>query len=102
LCLAFVFRATSVHRIPQPNVRDDRETPLVQGHGTAMLMDLIWAKREAIYFCSEDWTGSISLIGFGKFADWRKGYRSELYFLASRICPKSLPRFNDVGLSANG
>jgi hypothetical protein len=37
-------------------------------------MDLIWAKREAIYFCGSDWTGSISLIGFGKFAVWRKSY----------------------------
>jgi hypothetical protein len=36
-------------------------------------MDLIWVKREAKYFCGEDWTGSISLIGFAKFADWRKG-----------------------------
>jgi hypothetical protein len=35
-------------------------------------MDLIWAKREAIYFCGNGWTGSISLIGFDKFADWRK------------------------------
>ena len=32
------------------NVRDDRETPLVQGHGTAGFMDLIWAKREGKYF----------------------------------------------------
>jgi hypothetical protein len=36
-------------------------------------MDVIWANREAIYFCREGWTGSISLIGFGKFAVWRKG-----------------------------
>jgi hypothetical protein len=35
---------------PAPNVRDDRETPLVQGHGTAGFMDLIWANREGIYF----------------------------------------------------
>jgi hypothetical protein len=49
---------------PAPNVRDDRETPLVQGHGTAGFMDLIWAKREAVYFCSDGWTGSISLSGF--------------------------------------
>jgi len=35
-------------------------------------MDLIWAKREGIYFCGNDWTGSISLIGFDKFAVWRK------------------------------
>jgi hypothetical protein len=36
-------------------------------------MDLIWAKREAIYFCSNDWTGSIGLMEFNKFAVWRKG-----------------------------
>jgi hypothetical protein len=35
-------------------------------------MDLIWVKRETIYFCSNDWTGSISLIRFEKFAVWRK------------------------------
>jgi hypothetical protein len=39
--------------------------PSVYGHGTAGLMDVIWAKREGIYFYSEDWTGSISLNGFG-------------------------------------
>jgi hypothetical protein len=36
-------------------------------------MDLIWAKREAIYFCAKGWTGSISLIGFEKSAVWRTG-----------------------------
>jgi hypothetical protein len=36
-------------------------------------MDLIWVKREGIYFCSNDWTGSISLIGFDKFAVWSSG-----------------------------
>jgi hypothetical protein len=36
-------------------------------------MDLIWANREGIYFCGNGWTGSIRLIGFEKFADWRKG-----------------------------
>jgi hypothetical protein len=35
-------------------------------------MEVIWAKREAKYFYGKDWTGSISLIGFDKFADWRK------------------------------
>jgi hypothetical protein len=34
-------------------------------------MDLIWAKREGIYFWANGWTGSISLIGFEEFADWR-------------------------------
>jgi hypothetical protein len=40
-------------------------------------MDLIWAKREGIYFCLKDWTGSISLIGNDKFAVWRNGYFCE-------------------------
>jgi hypothetical protein len=35
-------------------------------------MDLIWAKREVIYFRGNDWTDSISLIGNDKFAVWRK------------------------------
>ena len=34
-------------------------------------MDLIWARREAIYFCGNDWTVDSALIGFEKFADWR-------------------------------
>jgi hypothetical protein len=31
-------------------------------------MDVIWAKREGKYFLGEDWTGSISMIGFDNFA----------------------------------
>jgi hypothetical protein len=40
--------------------------------GTAALINLIWAKREAKYFFRKDWTGSISLIGFENLAVWRK------------------------------
>jgi hypothetical protein len=58
---------------PAPNVRDDRETPLCSGARDAGLMDVIWAEREAIYFCGDDWTGSIGLIGFYKFAVWCRG-----------------------------
>jgi hypothetical protein len=36
-------------------------------------MDVIWVNREGIYFCSDDWTGSISLSGLENFAVWRKG-----------------------------
>jgi hypothetical protein len=36
-------------------------------------MDLIWVKCEAIYFCAQGWTDSISLIGLDKPADWRNG-----------------------------
>jgi hypothetical protein len=72
LCLAFVFRSASVHRILHPTFVTIAKRPSCERR-TAALMDLIWVKREAKYFCGEDWTGSISLIGFAKFADWRKG-----------------------------
>jgi hypothetical protein len=29
-------------------------------------MEVIWVSREGIYFCEEDWTGSISLMRFNK------------------------------------
>jgi len=48
-----------------PNVRDDRETPL-QRAGTARDIEVIWVRRERIYFCRQDWTGSISLIRLRK------------------------------------
>src|SRR5260370_3834632 len=48
-------RRISVHRIP-PRVRDDREPPL-QRNGTAGVLELIWVKREAEYFCEKGWTG---------------------------------------------
>jgi hypothetical protein len=34
--------------------------------------EVIWGKREAKYFFGKDWTGSISLIRFDKFAGARK------------------------------
>jgi hypothetical protein len=68
----FVFSARPRPPHPAPNVRDDRETPLVRRRDAAF-MDLIWAEREGIYFRGGDWTGSISLIGFDKFGVGRKG-----------------------------
>jgi hypothetical protein len=41
---------------PEPNVRDDRDTPLLRA-GTAETVNLIWGKREAEYFCAKGWTG---------------------------------------------
>ena len=41
---------------PLPNVRDDRDTPLLWA-GTAQTVSLIWGKREAEYFCAKGWTG---------------------------------------------
>jgi hypothetical protein len=56
---------------PAPNVRDDRETPLCSRARDGGFMDVIWAKREGIYFFSNDWTVDSALIGFEKFAVWR-------------------------------
>jgi len=51
---ALVCCAVRVHRIP-PHVRDDRETPLSSG-GTARVLKLILAGREAEYFSQKGWT----------------------------------------------
>jgi hypothetical protein len=61
-------------------------------------MDLIWAKREAIYFRGDDWTGSIGLIVFGKSAVWRKGsmLRSEAVFAAPSLATSVPWRRADV------
>ncbi len=40
---------------PLPNVRDDRDTPLLWA-GTMETVSLIWGKREAEYFCAKGWT----------------------------------------------
>jgi hypothetical protein len=61
---ALVRSAVRVHRIPS-RVRDDRDTPLVWD-GMAGVMELIWEKREGIYFCGLGWTGGIRLIRFNK------------------------------------
>jgi hypothetical protein len=34
-------------------------------------MDVIWGKREAIYFCGQDWTGGIALIRLDKSVFFR-------------------------------
>ena len=51
----------------RPHVRDDRETPLVRS-GTAGVLEVIWVKCEAEYFCKQDWTTQISLIEQVNFA----------------------------------
>jgi hypothetical protein len=59
-------RRISVHRIP-PRVRDDREPPL-QRNGMAGVLDLIWVKREAEYFCEKGWTGQPLICPSGKLS----------------------------------
>jgi hypothetical protein len=40
---------------PVPNVRDDREAPLLRD-GMRIVVNVIWVYREAIYFSREGWT----------------------------------------------
>jgi hypothetical protein len=44
----------------EPNVRDDRDTPLLVGRN-AEVVALMWGNREQVYFCGEDWTRQITL-----------------------------------------
>jgi hypothetical protein len=83
------YQLNRVHRIPRPTSVTIAKRPSVQERGTARLMDLIWAKREAIYFCAKGWTGSISLNGFEKFDDWREGplHQSAWKFSLSAVIP---------------
>jgi hypothetical protein len=41
---------------PAPNVRDDRETPLLEERGTGELVDLICPSAQAEYFWQRRWT----------------------------------------------
>src|SRR5258708_23935117 len=68
----FVNGTISVHRIPS-RVRDDRDTPL-EWDETAGDIEVIWVKRERIYFCKWDWTTQITLIRFNKIALRRRDY----------------------------
>jgi hypothetical protein len=57
---------------PRPNVRDDRDTPLLRA-GMAQVLGLIWVSREGVSFFAQDWTGQISLKGLRNFLFWRNG-----------------------------
>jgi hypothetical protein len=41
--------------LPAPNVRDDRDTPLLRARD-GRVVRVIWGQREAEYFSREDWT----------------------------------------------
>jgi hypothetical protein len=45
----------------------------------AEIMEVIWGKREGIYFAKGDWTGRNSLIRFDKFVFARTSVK-RLYF----------------------
>jgi hypothetical protein len=59
----------------RPNVRDDRDTPLLRA-GMARVLGLIWVSREADSFFPQDWTGQISLKGLRNFLFKRSGCRT--------------------------
>jgi hypothetical protein len=65
-----------VHRIPCPTSVTIAIRPSWRA-GTGRLVGLIWGRREEVYFCGEDWTGQITLIGLEKF-------------VPSRIAPQDL------------
>jgi hypothetical protein len=68
---AFVLCAIASTASREPNVRDDREAPLVSGRDVGDIV-LIWVCREAIYFFGKDWTGSITLIGLDELPRTRR------------------------------
>jgi hypothetical protein len=59
-----VFGTIRVHRTP-PYVRDDRETPLVEGRD-GRVVSLIWGEHEAEFFRKQNWTEQIALIRHDK------------------------------------
>jgi hypothetical protein len=60
-----------VHRIPCPTFVTIAKRPSVGRD--AMDTPVIWAEREAEYFCWVIWTGQITLIRFGKLVFARNG-----------------------------
>jgi hypothetical protein len=54
---------------PDPNVRDDRDTPLLTGTGTRNALKLFPLNREAKFFWKEGWTGE-SLHGGSDKLEW--------------------------------
>jgi len=58
---------------PAPNVRDDREAPLMRAQD-ARRTPLIWGKREAKYFRERDWTDKIRLRSFENIGFPRKRF----------------------------
>ena len=58
---------------PAPNVRDDRETPLLIGCETRRELPVICPTPQAEYFFANEWTVDSALIGLKKPVFWRSG-----------------------------
>jgi hypothetical protein len=87
-----------------PNVRDDRDTPLV-GDEMARFLELIWGRRKQEYFRGKDWTGQITLIRFRKLTRARDRFPSPSYALLMGTvipgrCEASNPESRDSGFAA--
>jgi hypothetical protein len=76
---------------PVPNVRDDRETPLLVG-GTLESIKLFLPNREAKYFLCEGWTGISRDCPSGK---------SRLAYDLARDVASSAPSDAKVGYAAH-
>jgi hypothetical protein len=68
------FRPTSVTIAIRPSWRA----------GTGGVVGLIWGWREEVYFCRQDWTGQITLIGLEKFVSPRIALQDPLAIGHSR------------------
>jgi len=55
---------------PAPNVRDDRDTPLMWD-GMAMDIVVIWVFGKSEYFFVRGWTGNSQNSPSGKSGNWR-------------------------------
>ena len=70
------------------NVRDDRETPL-KWDGMAEIMEVIWGKREGIYFCEGGLDRWNRVDPAGEFFLWEHTGRCLVASLKSKSRPKS-------------
>src|SRR5882724_3792494 len=62
-------------------------------------IDLIWVQREGKYFCKQDWTAGIGLIGFNNSSRARKALAR--HNLIEPVCPRTQftsPRWGEVDL----
>jgi hypothetical protein len=73
---AYVIRLLTLPRPshPVPNVRDDREAPLLSGTGWGELVEMICPTAKAKYFLQEVWTTQIMLKWLAKSGFARKRF----------------------------
>ena len=75
----------------RPNVRDDREAPLVSERDGCDIV-LIWVAREGIYFFEKDRIGSIALIGLEELSGMRRRLSCSRYRLPLLLPLQNTPQ----------